>query len=135
MSIRNLDSLFDPASIAVIGASQRVGSLGATVWRNLTHGDYGGRLFAVNLKHRELAGHPVFAHPRHLPEVPALAVICTPPATVPDLIKELAELGTGAAVVMTAGMNPEQKQAMLAAARPHLLRILGPNCLGWLAPH
>ena len=54
MSIRNLDSLFDPASIAVIGASQRVGSLGATVWRNLTHGDYGGRLFAVNLKHREL---------------------------------------------------------------------------------
>ena len=65
----------------------------------------------------------------------AQAPVPPAPVGVPDLIKELAELGTGAAVVMTAGMNPEQKQAMLAAARPHLLRILGPNCLGLLAPH
>ncbi|MBK9573860.1 MAG: bifunctional acetate--CoA ligase family protein/GNAT family N-acetyltransferase [Rhodoferax sp.] len=135
MSIRNLDSLFDPSSIAVIGASQRVGSLGAMVWHNLTRGNYGGRLFAVNLKDRELDGHKVVAHAKDLPEVPALAVVCTPPATVPGLIKELAELGTRAAVVMTAGMDATQKQAMLAAARPHLLRILGPNCLGLLAPH
>ncbi len=135
MSIRNLDSLFDPASIAVIGASQRVGSLGAMVWHNLTRGNYAGRLFAVNLKHRDIDGHRVVAHAKDLPEVPALAVVCTPPATVPGLIKELAELGTRAAVVMTAGMDAAQKQAMLAAARPHLLRILGPNCLGLLAPH
>ncbi|MDP2371016.1 GNAT family N-acetyltransferase [Rhodoferax sp.] len=135
MSIRNLDSLFDPASIAVLGASHRAGSLGATVWRNLTHGNYGGRLYAVNLKHRALDGHKVVAHARDLPEVPALAVICTPPASVPGLIKELAELGTRAAVVMTAGMDNDQKQAMLAAARAHLLRILGPNCLGLLSPH
>ena len=135
MSIRNLDSLFDPPSIAVIGASQRVGSLGATVWHNLTHGNYAGRLFAVNLKHRHLDGHKVFSHARDLPEVPALAVICTPPASVPGLVKELADLGTRAAVVLTAGMDSAQKQAMLAAARPRLLRILGPNCLGLLAPH
>ncbi|MDO8447846.1 MAG: bifunctional acetate--CoA ligase family protein/GNAT family N-acetyltransferase [Rhodoferax sp.] len=135
MSIRNLDSLFDPESIAVFGASLRPGSVGATVWHNLTSGTYQGRLFAVNPKYRELAGHPVVAHAADLPAVPALAVICTPAATVPGLIKELAKLGTRAAVVLSAGMTAAQKQSMLDAARPHLLRILGPNCIGLLAPH
>lgn len=135
MSIRNLDSLFDPASVAVFGASLRVGSVGATVWHNLSGGNYKGQLYAVNPKYRELAGHPVVAHASDLPAAPDLAVICTPPATVPGLIEELARLGTRAAVVMTAGMDPMQKQAMLDAARPHLLRILGPNCIGLLAPH
>ncbi|MDO9195788.1 bifunctional acetate--CoA ligase family protein/GNAT family N-acetyltransferase [Rhodoferax sp.] len=135
MSIRNLDSLFDPESIAVFGASLRPGSVGATVWHNLTSGTYRGRLFAVNPKYRELAGHPVVAHAADLQAVPALAVICTPAATVPGLIKELAKLGTRAAVVLSAGMTAKQKQAMLDAARPHLLRILGPNCIGLLAPH
>jgi acetyltransferase len=135
MSIRNLDSLFDPASIAVFGASPRVGRVGATVWHNLTRGNYQGRLFAVNPKYQDLAGHAVYARAADLPLVPELAVICTPPATVPGLIKELAGLGARAAVVMTAGMNQVQKQAMLDAARPHLLRILGPNCIGLLAPH
>lgn len=135
MSIRNLDSLFDPGSIAVLGASLRPGSVGATVWRNLSSGSYKGRLYAVNPKYRELAGHPVVARIRDLSEAPSLAVICTPPATVAGLIAELASLGTRAAVVMTAGMDNVQKKAMLDAARPHLLRILGPNCIGLLTPH
>jgi acetyltransferase len=135
MSIRNLDSLFAPASIAVFGASLRVGSVGATVWHNLISGHYQGALYAVNLKHRKLGNHPVVAKASDLPEVPALAVICTPPASVPGLIETLGRLGTRAAVVMTAGMNDQQKQAMLDAAGAHLLRILGPNCIGLLAPH
>ena len=135
MSIRHLDALFDPQSIAVFGASLRTGSVGATVWHNLCQGHYAGPLYAVNLKHRDLAGHPVFARASDLPEVPALAVICTPPASVPGLIEELGCLGTRAAVVLTAGMDAAQKQAMLNAAQKHLLRILGPNCIGLLAPH
>jgi acetyltransferase len=135
MSIRNLDSLFDPASIAVIGASLRQGSVGATVWHNLVSGNFKGTLYAVNLKHREIAGHPVFAHVSDLPSAPALAVICTPPASVAGLIKDLGRLGTRAAVVLSAGMNPTQKAAMLKAARQYLLRILGPNCIGLLSPH
>lgn len=135
MSIRNLDSLFEPASIAVIGASSRVGSVGATVWHNLSAGNYQGQLYAVNPKYRLLGTHPVVARASDLPSVPALAVICTPPATVPALIKDLGELGTRAAVVMTAGMDQRQKLAMLKAAQGHLLRILGPNCMGLLAPH
>ena len=135
MSIRNLDSLFDPTSIAVFGASQRVGSVGATVWRNLSTGSFKGVLYAVNPKRPELNGYTAVATAAELPVVPALAVICTPPDTVVGLITELAALGTRAAVVLTAGMSKAQKQAMLDAAHPHLLRILGPNCIGLLSPH
>ena len=135
MSIRNLDQLFDPASIAVFGASARPASVGATVWRNLHQGGFKGPLMAVNPKHRELDGQPVYARAADLPTVPELAVICTPPASVAGLIAELGALGTRAAVVLTAGQDAAQKQAMLDAARPFLLRILGPNCIGLLAPH
>jgi len=134
MSIRNLDSLFNPASVAVIGASDRAGSVGATVWRNL-HGHFGGALYAVNPRLATLDGQPVVARVADLPHTPELAVICTPPASVPGLIAELGARGTRAAVVITAGLDAAQKQAMLDAARPHLLRVLGPNCIGLVTPH
>ena len=135
MSIRHLDALFDPASVAVFGASERPASVGATVWSNLRTSGFRGALFAVNPKHRTLGGVPVYAGVADLPQAPELAVICTPPATVPALIAELGARGTHAAIVLTAGLDAAQKQAMLDAARPHLLRILGPNCIGLLAPH
>jgi len=135
MSIRHLDTLFAPASVAVFGASERPSSVGATVWRNLREGGYQGRLYPVNPKHREIGGVKTFRHVRDLPEAPDLAVICTPPATVVDLIRELGARGTRAAVVVTAGLDKTTKQAMLDAARAHTLRILGPNCIGMLVPH
>ncbi|RPE65045.1 acetyltransferase [Tibeticola sediminis] len=135
MSIRHLDSLFDPASVAVIGASERPASVGATVWRNLSRGRYAGPVYAVNPKHRRLGDAPCYPNVEALPQVPELAVICTPPATVPGIVAALARAGTRAAVVLTAGLDAAQKQAMLDAARPALLRILGPNGLGLLVPH
>ena len=102
MSIRHLDTLFAPASVAVFGASERPSSVGATGWRNLREGGYQGRLYSVNPKHREIGGVKSFRHVRDLPEAPDLAVICTPPATVVDLIRELGARGTRAAVVVTA---------------------------------
>ncbi|MCP5272726.1 MAG: bifunctional acetate--CoA ligase family protein/GNAT family N-acetyltransferase [Burkholderiaceae bacterium] len=135
MSIRHLDSLFDPASVAVIGASLREASVGGTVWRNLRAGGFAGPVWPVNPKHATLGEVPCFASVDDLPQAPELAVICTPPATVPSLIAALGARGTKAAVVLTAGFDAAQKQAMLDAARTHLLRILGPNCLGLLAPH
>jgi acetyltransferase len=134
MSIRHLDPLFEPASVAVFGASDRAASVGGTVWRNLRGGGFGGRLMAVNPHHQRLDGEPVYTDVAALPETPDLAVICTPPATVPGLIQALGARGTRAAVVLTAGLDRAQKQAMLDAARPHLLRVLGPNCLGLLNP-
>ena len=135
MSIRNLDSLLTPASVAVLGASARSASVGGTVWRNLHGSGFKGPVYAVNPKHHELDGEKVYASVQALPTVPDLALICTPPATVPGLIAQLGALGTRAAVVLTAGLDAAQKQAMLDAARPTLLRLLGPNCIGLLAPH
>ena len=135
MTIRHLDRLLEPASIAVIGASDRPGSVGATVWRNLRAGQFSGPVYAVNPKHTTLDGQPVFARPVDLPQAPDLAVLCTPPESVAGLIGELGRLGTRAAIVMTAGLSAAQKAVMLTAARPHVLRVLGPNCLGLLTPH
>ena len=134
MSIRNLDALFSPSSVAVFGASARPASVGNTVWRNL-HGQFTGRLYPVNPKYTELDGVRVYADVSALPEVPDLAVICTPAASVVKLIRQLGERGTRAAIVVTAGLDKATTQAMLEAARRHTLRILGPNCIGLLVPH
>ena len=133
MSIRHLDKLFAPASVAVFGASERPGRVGTTVWRNL-HGRFTGRLYPVNPKHRTLDGEKAYASVKALPEAPDLAVICTPADTVVQLIAQLGERGTRAAIVVTAGLDAATKQAMLDAARVHTLRILGPNCIGLLVP-
>jgi acetyltransferase len=134
MSIRHLDTLFAPRSVAVFGASERPASVGGTVWRNL-HGVFPGRLYPVNPKHATLNGVKAYAKVDDLPEAPDLAVICTPATTVVKLIEQLGQRGTRAAVVVTAGLDKATKQAMLDAAKVHTLRILGPNCIGLLVPH
>jgi len=135
MSIRHLDSLLQPESVAVVGASDRPGSVGSTVWRNLRQGGFEGALYAVNRSHASVDGVKAWPSVAALPRTPELALICTPPAGVAELIRELGARGTHAAIVMTAGLSAAQKVAALAAARKHTLRILGPNCLGLLAPH
>jgi acetyltransferase len=134
VTVRNLDSLLDPASLAIVGASNRSGSVGATVWRNARAAGFKGPVYAVNPKHAQLDGEPVYATVGDLPAAPELAILCTPAPTVPGLIAELGARGTRAAIVTTAGLDAATRQAMLDAARPHLLRVLGPNCLGLLTP-
>ncbi|RQP24927.1 bifunctional acetate--CoA ligase family protein/GNAT family N-acetyltransferase [Piscinibacter terrae] len=134
MSIRHLDQLLNPRSVVVVGASDREGSVGATVWRNLRSSGFTGAVRAMNPRLSVLDGEPVAARCDDLPETPDLAVLCIPPAAVPDMIDALGRAGTRAAIVMTAGLDRTHKQAMLDAARPHLLRVLGPNCLGLLSP-
>src|ERR1700693_1033844 len=108
MSIRNLEHLFQPQSVAVIGASETPRSVGATVLHNLIDGKFAGAIMPVNPKHGELAGVKVYPTVASLPTVPELAVICTPPATVPALIGELGTRGTKAALVITAGLRMSQ---------------------------
>lgn len=135
MTIRHLDALFDPASVVVIGASDRPSSVGAQVWRNIGAAGFRGTLHAVNLRRPVLAdGVRAHATLTDLPAPAELAVICTPAATVAPLVAELAAAGTRAAVVLSAGLTAAQKQAMFEAARPHLLRVLGPNCIGLQVP-
>ncbi len=141
MSIRNLEALFQPASIAVIGASDRAGSLGSVVLRNVKGGGFKGPVWPVNRRHDEVDGAPAWRKVGLLPAAPDLAVICTPAHTVPELVAELGRKGTRAAVVLSAGLKQSAEaggatyeEEMLAAARPYLLRVLGPNCIGLLVP-
>ena len=139
MTVRNLDFLFKPRSVALIGASPRPATVGDVVIRNLRAGGFAGPIMLVNPKHRAIDGLPVHPDVASLPTVPDMAIVATPPATVPGLIAELGARGTKAAIVITAGFGAgtearRLKQAMLDAARPHLLRIVGPNCLGVLIP-
>jgi acetyltransferase len=134
MTIRNLGKLLAPQSVAFIGASPEPGSVGAIVTRNLRAGGFGGELWLVNPRHNSIDGTPCYASPADLPGVPDLAVIATPPATIPRLIAELGAKGTRAAVVITAGVGGELRRDMLKAAQPYCLRIQGPNCLGLLLP-
>ncbi|MGR8919010.1 MAG: CoA-binding protein, partial [Gammaproteobacteria bacterium] len=104
MSIRNLDALFRPDAVAVIGASESPGSLGRLVTENLRAG-FAGPVYAVNPRHDTILGAPAYASVAALPAAPALAVIVTPPPTVPGIVAALADRGTRGAVVITAGVN------------------------------
>lgn len=136
MTIRNLEYAARPRSVAVIGASSRAGSVGGVVARNIVDGGFQGDVWPVNPKYDEVAGLPCYRRVADLPAAPDLAVIVTPPATVPGLIAELGKKGTRAAVVITAGLTRENglRQAMLDAAKPYLFRIIGPNTVGLMIP-
>jgi acetyltransferase len=141
MSIRNLDRLFRPKSVAVIGASATVGKLGNTVFRAVRSAGFEEPVYAVNPKGGEIEGHRVYATIAALPGIPDLAVIATPPHTVAPIVADLATRGCKAGVILTAGFGEGAEERgsgyrrdLLAAARPHLFRIIGPNCLGMMVP-
>jgi acetyltransferase len=140
MSIRNLDVLFRPGAVALVGTSKTPRSVGAVLAHNLFNAGFEGPVMPVNP--REVAIEGVLAYPsvEALPLVPDLAVVATPPATVAELIGALSARGTRAVVVISAGFaelgdeGRELQQTMLGAARPYTLRIVGPNCLGVIVP-
>jgi len=134
MTIRNLEHLLAPKSVALIGASVKDASVGLITARNLVRGGFGGPVWLVNPKYRQIEGQPCYPAVAALPAAPELAVIATPPHTVPGLINELGKRGTRAAVVITAGVRDELRQRMLEAARPSCLRVQGPNCVGLMVP-
>lgn len=142
MTIRNLDHVFRPKSVAVIGASNRMGSVGDILIRNLVSAGFSGPIMPVNPAHQSLHGLATVADVAHLSATPDLAVIATPPPTVPEIVADLGRIGCKAAVIVTAGFGEgtdragaDLRQHVLDAARPHLLRVIGPNCLGVMAPN
>jgi len=140
MSVRNLSKIFAPRSAALIGATPRPGSVGALVLRNLRRAGFRGELMLVNPRHRTIDSLAVYSSVGSLPRPPDLAIVATPPQTVPSLIAELGALGTRGAVVITSGFGElgedgrALQQQSLEAAKPHLLRLVGPNCLGIMVP-
>jgi acetyltransferase len=142
MTIKNLDAVFAPKSVALIGATNRERAVGNIVARNLFRQGFGGPIMLVNPKAPAIGGVIAYKDVASLPVVPDLAILSIPPAAIPGVIKQLGERGTRGAVVITAGLRDikddagvSQQDKMLAAAKPFDLRILGPNCLGTVSTH
>src|SRR5438045_8031078 len=124
MSSHNLEYLLAPRSVAVVGASDRPGSVGATVMRNLMQGGFRGPVWPVNLRRESVSGVRAYARPAQLPQAPDLPVICTPAPGIPDLIAALAARGTRAAIVLSAGHEaPAATGGTLRPATPAQTRL------------
>lgn len=135
-----LTPLFEPDSVAIVGASEKSGKVGATLISNMIASKFRGALFAVNPKYGSVRGVPCYASVGQLPQRVDLAVVATPAHTVPEIIDQCGRSGIRAAVVITAGFSEagpqgrELERAVLDNARRHGLRLVGPNCLGIMRP-
>ncbi len=141
MTIRNLGYMFKPRSIAVIGQGTRNDSPDAVLEMNLIEAGFKGPVMPVNPDRRAVSGVLTYKDVANLPEVPDLAIITRPLEECPALIGELGAKGTRAVLIVNQRfLRPQQEadtrlgQAMLDAAKPHLLRILGPDRLGIAIP-
>ncbi|MEM9659315.1 MAG: CoA-binding protein, partial [Planctomycetota bacterium] len=141
MAIQNLDKIFRPESIAVVGASGRSESVGHTVLKNLLAADFNGPIYPINPSQDEVLGRETYKTVGQAPTAADLAVVCTPAAAVPDVIRQCGENGVDGVVVLSAGFREagdEGKQleaALLAELRRWSdMRLIGPNCLGVLSP-
>jgi len=137
---RTLDTIFAPKRIAVIGATEKVGSVGRTVLWNLISNPFGGTVFPVNLKRNSVLGIKAYPSVKALPEQADLAIVVTPAPTVPNIIAECAEAGVKGAIIISAGFKEsgaegiKLEQQILENARRGKMRIIGPNCLGIMSP-
>lgn len=135
-----LDSFFAPSSVAVIGATEKVGSVGRTVFWNLISSPFGGTVYPVNQKRPSILGVRAYPSIAALPEKPELVVIATPAPTIPATVEECAVAGVKAVVIISAGFKEvgpegaELERRILATARANGMRIVGPNCLGVMRP-
>jgi acetyltransferase len=135
-----LAPLFEPRSVALVGASPHAHKVGGRVLENLIAGGFAGEVFAVNPHHSRVRGIACVPTPENLPVAVDLAVVATPAPTVPLVIEQCGRRGIRAAIVLSAGFaetgaeGAAREQAVLEAARRHGVRILGPNCIGILRP-
>lgn len=135
-----LDAIFRPDTVAVIGASEQVGSVGRTLLWNLITNSFGGTVYPVNIKRSSVLGIKAYPTIKDVPEQVDLAVIATPAQTVPDIVRECVDAGVQGAIIISAGFKergPEGaalEQEILKTAREGNMRIIGPNCLGVMSP-
>jgi len=140
MGLTHLDTIFRPDSIAVVGASEKTGSIGRAVMTNLIDGGFDGNLFAVNPNYDRLYDRQAYARVADTPDVPDLAVIAIPMSKVPEVVDDCGRIGVKGAVILSAGGREagvegrEREQTIQASAHRSGLRIIGPNCLGIICP-
>ncbi len=135
-----LDAIFAPKSVAVIGATEKAGSVGRTLLWNLISNPFGGTVFPINPKRSSVLGIKAYPNIAAVPEPVDLAVVVTPAPTVPSVIGQCVEAGVKGAIIISAGFKEvgeqgiELEQQILEQARRGNLRIIGPNCLGVMSP-
>jgi acetyltransferase len=135
----SLGPIFTPKSVAVVGASERPGSVGCTVLTNLIASPFGGPVWPVNPKRPSVLGLPAYKSIAELPGVPDLIVVTTPAATVPAIIQEAVDAGVPSGIIISAGFKEvgESGKALerqIAGIIRGKMRIIGPNCLGVMNP-
>jgi acetyltransferase len=134
------ECMFTPRSVAVIGATERKGSVGRTLLTNLRTAHLRGRTFAVNPKHKRIMGQPCYPSIASLPKAVDLAMIVTPAPTVPAIVGECVDAGVRAAIVISAGFKErgpeglELERQIQRELRRGSMRLVGPNCLGMMNP-
>ncbi|MDR3377487.1 MAG: bifunctional acetate--CoA ligase family protein/GNAT family N-acetyltransferase [Verrucomicrobiae bacterium] len=137
---RPLSPIFSPESVALIGATDKENSVGRTILENLTKGGFAGPVYPINPKRDSVLGIKAYPSITAVPTVPDLAVIVTPPATVPAIVKECGAKGVKGAIIISAGFKEigapgvELERQVLEEASKAGLRIVGPNCLGVMVP-
>jgi acetyltransferase len=140
MGTFNLDRVLSPKSVAVIGASDKAGSVGFALAKNFLGGDFEGKVYLVNVRSQTILGQKTVPTIGDVPETVDLAMIATPAATVPDMVEQCARAGVKGVVVLSAGFKETGaagkalEDEILERARPHGLRVIGPNCLGIIRP-
>ncbi len=132
--VASLRHIFAPESVAVIGASRRRGTVGRAILDNIRAAGYGGRLYTVNPRARQIGGERCLASPLDLPEPADLAVIALPAAKVLDVAEQCGQRGVRSLVVVTAGLDAAQSADLLAVCRRHGMRLVGPDCFGVAVP-
>jgi len=139
-ALRPLDAAFRPRSVAVIGATEREGSVGRTILSNLGNSSFAGRIYSVNPQHSSILGSPSYPSITKVPEPVDLAVIVTPAATVPLIVRECVDAGSRAAIVISAGFRERGVEGqtlewqVAEELRRGQMRLIGPNCLGVMNP-
>jgi acetyltransferase len=135
-----LKPLFAPKSVAVFGASDQMDSVGKIVFHNMLQSGYQGALYPINPNHAKIQGQKAYASISQIQEPVDLAIIATPPHSVPDIIEECGKHNVKAAVIITAGFGEagaagiKLERAVLENAKRHNIRLIGPNCLGVMRP-
>ncbi|MBK8022795.1 MAG: bifunctional acetate--CoA ligase family protein/GNAT family N-acetyltransferase [Chloroflexi bacterium] len=135
-----LDVIFSPKTVAVVGASERVGSVGRTILWNLISSPFGGTVYPVNPTRASILGVRAYPSLKDVPDKIDLVVIVLPAKTVPGVIRECVQLGITGAIIISAGFKEvgaegvALEQEILAEARRGGMRLIGPNCLGVMRP-
>ncbi len=133
-NVASLRPVFDPKSVAVVGASRRRGTVGRSVLDNIRTCGYQGQLYAVNPNASQIGGVPCFPDVASLPETPELALLAVPPLAVPDVAEACGARGVRGLVVFTTGIGTAESADLLAICRRHGMRLIGPNCFGIAVP-